>query len=159
MGAIDVPANPDFGLRAEQGGPPAASPLPSNDGGEAFFGAVFRQTNTLVSTLHYLRNQGHYAPVPGYNPVTDIKGWGDSNYFLNHGDAFVGSQSPAETLNIKRQIDEEEADRRLLAANGGPGIIATIMSGILDPINFLPGGIGIDAGRGSLTFSQRSCPE
>jgi hypothetical protein len=89
-----------FGLRTEQGGPPARAPA-GTDGGEAIWGAAFRQTNSVVSALQYMRNSGSYAPQPGYNPVTDIKAWGDPKYFLDHGTSFVGSQSPAETLSIK----------------------------------------------------------
>lgn len=148
MTAIDVPASPDFGLRTEQGGPAPAPPE-----GDVF-GAAFRQTNTFVSAMQYLRNSGQFAPVPGYNPIGEIKGWGDPRYFLEHGDKFVGAQSPAETSAIKDQIDQEEADKRLLAANGKIGFVAQTMAGMLDPTMLLPGGVGIDAARGGLTFTK-----
>lgn len=148
MTALDAPSNPDFGLRAEQGGPAPAPPT-----GDVF-GAAFRQSNTFVSAMQYLRNQGQFTPQPDYNPVTDIKGWKDPKYFLEHGDAFVGSQSPAETLSIKNQVDQEEQDRRLLAANGKMGFVAQTMAGILDPTMLLPGGVGIDAAKGGLTFTK-----
>jgi len=148
MSAIDVPASPDFGLRAEQGGP--APEAPQGD----VFGAAFRQTNSFVSAMQYLRNSGQFAPVPGYNPIGEIKGWGDPRYFLEHGDKFVGAQSPAETASIKNQIDQEEADKRLLSANGKIGFIAQTMAGMLDPTMLLPGGVGIDAVKGGLTFTK-----
>ncbi|MCK1718862.1 hypothetical protein [Bradyrhizobium sp. 141] len=148
MTAIDVPASPDFGLRTEQGGPAPAPPE-----GDVF-GAAFRQTNSFVSAMQYLRNSGQFAPVPGYNPIGEIKGWGDPRYFLEHGDRFVGAQSPTETSAIKDQIDQEEADKRLLSANGKIGFIAQTMAGMLDPTMLLPGGVGIDAARGGLTFTK-----
>lgn len=148
MSAIDVAPMADTALRPEQGGPP--SPPPEGD----VFGAAFRQTNSVVSALQYMRNSGKFTPQPDYNPVTDIKGWGDPRYFLEHGDKFVGSQSPAESLSIKGQIDQEEADKRLLAANGKLGFVAQTMAGILDPTMLLPGGVGIDAAKGGLTFSK-----
>jgi hypothetical protein len=148
VSAIDVAPNPEFGLRPEQGGP--EPPAPEGD----VFGAAFRQTNTFVSAMQFMRNQGHYAPVPDYNPLPEIKGWGDPRYFLEHGDKFVGSQSPAETLSIKGQIDQEESDKRLLSANGKIGFIAQTMAGMLDPTMLLPGGVGIDAAKGSLTFTK-----
>ena len=120
MSGIDVAPDPAYGLRTEQGGPPAAQP-PVTDGGEAIFGAAFRQSNSVVSAIQYMRNSGSYEPVPGYNPLDDIKGWKQPSYFLQHGDKFVGSQSPAETYAIKDQIDTEEQDRKLLAANGKSG--------------------------------------
>src|SRR6185312_1631192 len=110
--------------------------------------------NSVVSAIQYMRNSGSYEPVPGYNPLDDIKGWKQPNYFLQHGDKFVGSQSPAETYSIKDQIDTEEQDRKILAANGKIGFIAQTMAGALDPTMLLPGGVGIDAARGGLTFTK-----
>lgn len=153
MTAIDVTPDASFGLRTEQGVLPPNPPSP-DDGGEAIFRAAFRQTNSFVSGMQYMRNSGSYAPQPGYNPLDDIKTWKEPSYFLEHGSAFVGSQSPAETQAIKNQIDTEEGDRRLLASNGKIGFIAQTMAGILDPTMLLPGGVGIDAAKGGLTFSK-----
>src|SRR6185312_4945575 len=110
--------------------------------------------NSVVSAIQYMRNSGSYEPVPGYNPLDDIKGWKQPNYFLQHGDKFVGSQSPAETQSIKAQIDTEEQDKRTLAANGKVGFLAQTMAGMLDPTMLLPGGVGVDAARGGLTFTK-----
>jgi hypothetical protein len=151
--AIDVAPDPSFGLRTEQGAPPQTSP-PMNDGGDAVFGAAFRQSNSVVSALQYMRNTGSYEPVPGYNPLEDIKGWKQPNYFLDHGDKFIGSQSPAETYAIKDQIDQETADKQTLAANGKIGFIAQTVAGSLDPTMLLPGGVALDAAKGGLTFSK-----
>jgi hypothetical protein len=152
MSFIELPNDqPDFGLRSEQGGPPAAAPSGS---GVDVFEAAFRQTNTFVSAMQYMRNSGHFAPQPDYNPVADLKGWKDPKYLLDHGEKFVGSQSPAETRSIAGQIDDEDTDKRLLAANGKTGVIATGVAGLFDPINFFPGGVGIDLARGGLTFTK-----
>jgi hypothetical protein len=152
MSFIELPNDQsDFGLRSEQGGPPA--PAPSGSGVDVFE-AAFRQTNTFVSAMQYMRNSGHFAPQPDYNPVSDLKGWKDPKYLLDHGEKFVGSQSPAETRSIAGQIDDEDTDKRLLAANGKTGLIATGVAGLFDPINFFPGGVGIDLARGGLTFTK-----
>lgn len=148
MSAITVENDAGAGLRTEQGGPPAAP-----EQGDVF-GAAFRQSNSVVSAIQYMRNSGQFAPVPDYNPVTDIKKWDNPTYFLEHGDKFVGSQSPAETASIKSQIDTEEADRRTLAANGKIGFIAQTMAGSLDPTMLLPGGVALDAAKGGLTFTK-----
>lgn len=153
MSAIDVPQEADFGLRTETGGPPARAPE-TTDGGEALWGAAFRQSNSVVSALQYMRNSGRYAPVSDYNPVKEIKGWGDDKYFLTHGQAFVGSQSPAETLAIKSQIDQEETDRKTLSSGGVIGFVAQMGAGLLDPTLLLPGGVGVDAVRGGLSFQK-----
>jgi len=153
MAGIDVESDPGLGIRGAQGIPPANPPSPT-DGGEALFGAAFRQTNSVVSALQYMRNSGHFSPVPDYNPLTDIKAWREPNYFLEHGAAFVGAQSPAETLAIKAQIDQETKDKKALAENGGIGFVASTMAGILDPTLLLPGGVAVDAAKGGLSFSK-----
>jgi len=153
MSAIDVAPEADLGLRTETGGVPARAPE-TTDGGEALWGAAFRQSNSVVSALQYMRNSGSYAPVPDYNPVKEIKGWGDNKYFLTHGQAFVGSQSPAETLAIKSQIDQEETDRKILSSGGVIGFVAQMGAGLLDPTLLLPGGVGVDAVRGGLSFQK-----
>src|SRR6185295_9610378 len=153
MSAIDVAPEAGFGLRAEQGVAPTRPPE-TTDGGEALWGAAFRQSNSVVSALQYMRNSGRYAPVPDYNPVKEIKGWGDDKYFLTHGQAFVGSQSPAETLAIKSQIDQEETDRKTLSSGGVIGFVAQMGAGLLDPTLLLPSGVGVDAVRGGLSFQK-----
>jgi len=154
MSAIDVQSDAAFGLNPGQGAAPQPPEPAPTDGGEAVFGAAFRQSNSVVSAMQYLRNSGNYTPEPDYNPVDDIKGWKQPNYFLDHGDKFVGSQSHAETYAIKDQIDQEETDRRALAANGKIGFIASTMAGMLDPTMLLPGGVGVDAARGGLSFTK-----
>jgi hypothetical protein len=149
MAAIDVEAIPSTGLRTEQGAPPAA-PESNAD----VFGAAFRQTNSVVSAIQYMRNSGQFAPEPNYNPVNDIKAWKQPNYFLEHGSKFVGSQSPAESQSIKNQIDQEDADKKALAASGVPGFVAQTMAGILDPTMLLPGGVAVDAAKGGLSFTK-----
>jgi hypothetical protein len=123
------------------------------DGGEAIWGAAFRQTNTVVSALQYMRNRLLRAAA-GLQPGDGHQGRGATrNTSSSTATSFVGSQSPAETLSIKGQIDQEEADRRTLAANGKIGFVAQ-MAGMLDPTMLLPGGVGIDAARGGLTFTK-----
>lgn len=153
MAGVDVANDTALLERTGQGQPPVNAPSP-NDGGEALFAAAFRQTNSVVSALQYARNSGRYTPQPGYNPIDDIKAWKDPTYFLNNGAAFVGSQSPDESLAIKAQIDQETKDKAALAANGGIGFIAQMGAGMLDPTLLLPGGVAIDAAKGGLAFSK-----
>lgn len=55
MSAIDVAPDASAGFRTETGGPPAR-PADITDGGEAIWGAAFRQSNSVVSALQYMRN-------------------------------------------------------------------------------------------------------
>ena len=72
MSAIDVEPDASLGMRSEQGASPAR-PADVTDGGEAIWGAAFRQTNSVVSAIQAMRNSGQYAPTPDYNPVNDVK--------------------------------------------------------------------------------------
>lgn len=153
MSGIDVAPDASFGLRAEQGVTPQ-DPITPSDGGDAIFRAAFRQTNSFVSAVQYMRNSGQYSPQPGYNPLSDLKSWDKPTYFLEHGDRFIGSQSFAETLAIKGQIDAEEEDKRLLSANGKIGFVVSTMAGMLDPTILLPGGVALDAAKGGLAFTK-----
>lgn len=153
MAAIDVQNDAGAGLRAEQGQPPVNAPA-TTDGGEALFGAAFRQTNSVVSAIQYSRNSGAFAPEPDYNPLDDIRAWKEPKYFLEHGVNFIGSRSRAETAAIKDQIDAETKDKAALAANGGIGFVAQTMAGLLDPTLLLPGGVAVDASKGGLSFAK-----
>lgn len=127
----DTGVDPRSGFGATPGPEPSYSDLP---------GAAFRQSNLVVSALTAMRNSGPFEPQDGYSAIDDIK---DTTYFDNHADAFVGSRSPAETTAIKRQIDQEERDKRTLSAAGGIGVLASAVAGSLDPTMLLPGRVAI----------------
>lgn len=153
MAGIDVESDTSFGIRAPQGVTPQSAP-DITDGGVGLWGAAFRQTNSLVSSLQATRNSGPFNPVADYNPINDIKGWDEQKYRVDHGEKFVGSRSPAETRAIMAQIDQEENDKRLLSANGGYGFIAQGVAGFLDPTIFMPAGVAFDSVKGGLTFGR-----
>src|ERR1700694_3747254 len=147
MTAIRIPDDdPGFGLRTEQGVTPQYQP-PGDIADPAIWGAAFRQSTSVVSAIHYMPNSASFAPEPDYNPIKDIKSWDDPKYLLDHGQSFVGVQSKAEALSVKNEIDTNEADKRLLAANGKVGFVATTVAGMADPTMLLPGGVAIDAAK------------
>lgn len=83
------------------------------------------------------------VPVEDYDPFNDIAGYEDN------ASSFITSYSPRETELVKRKIDEENRARETIAAGGGAGVAVALASGILDPVNLLPGGIAFDAVRGA----------
>ena len=53
-----------------------------------------------------------------------------------------------------RRIDEEEADRRILAGSGAAGFVAQVAAGVVDPTLALPGGILVRSGRLGYSVSR-----
>jgi hypothetical protein len=110
----------------------------------SLLGAAFRQANTVGSLGNWLvASGGAYEDEPGHNPLDLIK---DTPYEARHLNAFVGSRSSAETRAVMRQIDGEEADKKVLSEAGWGGVVAQIGMGILDPTIALPGGALYRAG-------------
>jgi hypothetical protein len=136
MPMISVPDDP--GLRAPLGQTPV-TPEPVTD---RLLGAAFRQSNVVVSAIQAMRNSGPFTPEDNYTALPDIK---DTSYFDKHATRFAASASRAETDSIKRQIDQEEADRKVLEASGGLGMIAGMVAGTLDPTMLLPGRVAVGA--------------
>jgi hypothetical protein len=135
---------PDGGPRELPGAVPVGGPglkpeeEPAGPGLGATLGAAFRQDNAVVSALDVLldSNGARADADPDHNPLDLVKG---TPYEANYLDAFVGSQSAAETRRIMRRIDREEADRKTLRDAGGLGIVASMGAGILDPTILIPG--------------------
>jgi hypothetical protein len=72
-----------------------------------------------------------------------------------------GLEQRAETDAIKRQIDQEEADRKLLQSAGGLGVVASMVAGSLDPTMLLPGRVAIGLAKEGVAFvrgARRSAP-
>ena len=55
-----------------------------------------------------------YDPVPGYNPMDDLKG----SPYEPYASRYTYSQSPAETAQISQEIEQENKDAATSAANG-----------------------------------------
>jgi hypothetical protein len=100
----------------------------------------------IVTPAPTMHRHGAYQPVAGYNPLDDIKG---SRYFDCCTSQFFSSRSPEETAAIKRAIDQEEADKRILSAAGLFGVLAALLARTLDPfvwfVAFILFGIGVAA--------------
>jgi hypothetical protein len=116
---------------------PQPTPAPSS---QDIFSAEFRQSNAVVAAFKAIKNAGAFEPVDGYSAWDEIK---DKPQYLEHAYKFAGARSPAETEIMKGQIDQDEADRRTLAAAGPMGIVAGAVSGFLDPTMLLPGRVAI----------------
>lgn len=118
--------------------------------------AAFRQDNTVVNLFRRMWDES-FPPDPNHNPLDLIK---DTEYEQNYLSNFVGSSSTGETRQIMKRIDDERADREILAASGASGFIAQIAAGIIDPTIALPGGVlvrgtnlGYSVSRSALTIA------
>ena len=135
------PAPPQPALRPNTAGD---LPLPPDTSTAAVAAAAFRQYNTVVSILNAARNSGPFQPDPNHDPLDVIRG---TPYEAGHLDRFIGSRSEAETRSIMGSIDQEQSDKRTLAAAGLGGSMLEMLAGTLDPTIALPAGAVVRAGR------------
>lgn len=119
-------------------------------------GAAFRQENPIVSALSRETLGGDDEFDPEYNPWLDIQG----TEYEDHFSSFMFARNGKDTAAIKRNIDNELADRRTLDAAGGMGFMAQMGAAILSPTSLLPGGAvvkgakGVSIARTALTVSS-----
>lgn len=140
------PDNQPPGRRVPTGTDPFVAPPADLD----VAAAAFRQDNTIVAVARRLFDE-RYPAQDGYNPLDTIRG---TPYEASHLDAFLSSRSEEETRSIMRRIDDEEADRKTLAASGTLGTVAQIAAGLLDPTVFLPAGEVVRGVRGSYSVGR-----
>ena len=69
-----------------------------------------------------------------YDPFENIDGYEE------YVDAFAYANNDTDKEIIKKQIDQENLDQRILSESGAAGIITTLSAGMLDPIAFIPVG-------------------
>lgn len=140
-----VPGLRRFGAGAGLDG--GAEPETSGPGLGAIAAAAFRQDNTIVSAIDVMRESAgvDFRPEAGHDPLSIVTG----TPYEDHLDAFVGSESEAETRFIMRRIDRELADRKVLAEGGVLGLVAQMGAGVIDPTILLPGGAIIRGAKGA----------
>lgn len=101
------------------------------------FGAAFRLENTAVSAIAN-QNQNLSDPLRQinnfYDPFEKIEGYEE------FADQFSSANTDQEVESIKRQIDRELDDRRILQESGTTGFAASLAAGLIDPVNLIPVG-------------------
>jgi hypothetical protein len=90
--------------------------------------------NPVVSSLRYLQRPT-FPEQPGYDPVEDGR---QSDLWLDHSDKLAVAKSPNEFKAIEDRIRKETADRQILQAAGGGGLVAEIVSGSISPTLAIP---------------------
>lgn len=107
--------------------------------------AALETENALGSAITYLRfGPGRIEYDPDFDPMASIRG----TRYADHATAFGYASSAADVVAIKRLIDREEENRRIVADAGGIGFIAEFAAGVLDPINLVPiGGATVRSAR------------
>ena len=99
-------------------------------------GAAFRESNTIGSALGRQTLGVDNQPEDGFNAWNDIAG----TKYEPHWKSFVSANNQRYADSIKRQIDMEEQDRRLVAAAGWRGTLASFAANTLDLPILIPGG-------------------
>jgi len=124
-----------MGILQEKSATPLLPRRPDEAGIFQVLGAAFQQENLLVSSASFAMTGGlsSHDPEFGYSILKDpqLKG------FDQHLDHFSGSQSRAETSDIKSRLQTQLNSRRVLEEAGWGGIAAAGFAAILSPENLL----------------------
>ncbi len=106
---------------------------------EVSFGEQFARgmaLNNPVMSAIVQAPMGDFPIIDDYSPFDDAQdGKTDIDGYEEHWKAFVDSTSPEMTAVLKQRIDEENYHREILSQGGAQGVIASIASGLTDPIN------------------------
>lgn len=95
--------------------------------------AAFRLENSLGS-LSSDDTQRRAPHNQNFNPFADIAG------YETHANRFIDTNTPDEVASVKKQIDREKEDKRVLSESGWWGFAAQLAAGTLDPVNLIPVG-------------------
>lgn len=99
-------------------------------------GAAFEQGNTVPALWHLL-TRGTPAPDPNFDFDAAAK---KSDVYSLLPDKFMDVQSGAEFTLREQQVREELHNQMLISQAGWTGTVASIIAGVVDPINMLPAG-------------------
>lgn len=113
--------------------------------------AAFRQDNIVASYLtSKTTGMRPDAVEDGYNSWNDIKGTKYEPFF----DRFTESYNSRYSNALKAQIDQEEKDKRTLAAAGAGGVVASVAAGVIDLPTLLPGAGIVRATKGGISVAR-----
>lgn len=115
------------------------------------FSAAFRSDNTVGS---YLASETKSSPryiEPDFKPWDAIKG----TKYESNWDSFVNIRNTAHAEDMKRQIDREEEDRKLLSSAAWyQSIPAQLAAGVIDLPTLLPGGAFVRGAKGGFSIAR-----
>lgn len=101
------------------------------------FKAHFEADNTLNNAVKFLHRKW-LADTAG-DPDDDFDVWENISGYEGYARSFIGVESRKEFELVKRQIDEENEARRMMAgASGMANLAAGIANAAVDPITFIP---------------------
>lgn len=103
------------------------------------FAAGFRQENTIVNLFTSLTRDREVSD-PSYNPFENVQGY---EQFI---DRFAYADNDEDVNEIKKKIDKEQSDRRILQDAGVLGFAASATAAIVDPTILLPAGMVLKGG-------------
>lgn len=107
---------------------------------------AFQQENTVGSFFANDTPSVEQEVVEGYDVFSDIQGYED------YADSFVGVYDPTQTKHIKKRIDEELANKEILASQPLKGLAASMLVAIADPVDIVAAGL---SGGGALLLKGK----
>lgn len=113
--------------------------------------ALFRRENPLTSFLNAEDRASSPVPEPDFNPWGAIKG----TKYESEWQSFVEVRNTAAADNMKRKIDREAEDRKLVDAMPWyQSLPVGLVAGTLDPSVILPGGAFVRSVKGGFSVAK-----
>lgn len=106
------------------------------------FESAFALENDVLAAVDLLTKPAfkadpEFAPKLG-SELRKFDSENKTSFFDNYRDNFVGVQSREEMIWLAQKIQQEQADRDVLARSGFAGFAAATAAGILSPTSFIP---------------------
>jgi len=131
-------------LRGKAGSIPEPRRRPSNlmfepeDMKGSLFGATFRRYNTVGNLLGMFEDSPFQPDIiaePGFNPLKVVP-----EHNLEYSSMYVNARSQAQVDAVTSRIDDLRRDQILIDQHPWKSFGAGVITGIPDPVNWLPGG-------------------
>ena len=96
--------------------------------------SAFRLENDVLNAVTFAR-RGTFAPDPNFDisPLAEASPW-----WNDHAETLAGAQSEIEFRALETRIEQENADRQLLAQAGIGGFAAGMAAAVLSPTILIP---------------------
>ena len=92
---------------------------------------------TTIPGIYRFLTRPSFDPVDGYDPIEDVKERYPDLY-SRYMSSFADSVSPAETDYIAQKLNEYEQNVTALSSAGPIGVVGAFVSGLADPISYIP---------------------
>lgn len=125
------------------------APTPDNHGLGTVVKAAFSRENLIGSVISG-GFKDRQVTDPTFDPIERIRG---TNY-EEKAEKFIYADSDEEIEVVKKRLDKEEENLKILRDSGWVGIVSSMAAGVLDPTILIPGTMAVKAARVGIRTAQ-----